>query len=57
MKCIKNVATNKIERVSNETAHTRVNSGKWNYIPKHEYKSQQETQQQAIQPNKDIVIE
>lgn len=39
MKCIKNKVTNEIERVNNETAHNRVNSGKWVYCPKHEYKS------------------
>lgn len=39
MKCVKNKVTNEIERVGNETAHNRVNSGNWVYCPKHEYKS------------------
>ena len=39
-KCIQNVKTDKVKRVSNNEAIEEVNSGKWKYIGKSIYKRQ-----------------
>ena len=39
MKCVKSKESGNIERVNDRTAHDRVNSGNWVYVPKHEFKS------------------
>ena len=39
MKCIKNLETSEIKRVSEYTAHFNVDGGDWIYIPKSEWKS------------------
>lgn len=39
MKCVKNVKTSEIVRVSEESADLKVSSGKWNYCSKSEWKS------------------
>ena len=38
MKCIKNITTNEIKRVSNEIATASVESGKFSFIPKKDWK-------------------
>lgn len=40
-KCIKNIKTGKIIRVGNEKAKKMVNSKKYEYCPKSEYKRQE----------------
>ena len=39
MKCVKSKESGNVERVSDEKAHNRVNSGLWVYCPKHEFKA------------------
>ena len=39
MKCVKNLATNEIKRVSDSIADTYVNTGKFKFIPKSEWKA------------------
>lgn len=39
MKCVKNVDTERIERVSDQLARKRVTAGTWKYIPKSQWKA------------------
>lgn len=41
-KCIKNIKTDKIVRVSNEKARKMVDNKKYEYCPKSEYKRQED---------------
>lgn len=38
MKCIQNVETKEIKRVTNEEGDASVRSGKWKFIPRSEWK-------------------
>ena len=40
MKCVKNLSTNEIKRVSDDRAVELVSMGKWNFAPKKEWKAQ-----------------
>ncbi len=39
MKCIKNTLSGKITRVKNEIADSQVDSGKWIFVPKKDWKN------------------
>lgn len=42
MKCVKNAATGRVDRVPDDVAEEMVNSGKVKYVPKHVFKEQQQ---------------
>ena len=53
MKCIKNDATHKIKRVTNELAIDLVSSGDWNYVPKAIWKRDVRDVSKNTKPNKE----
>ncbi len=53
MKCVANVATHKIKRVTNELANILVSSGDWNYVPKAIWKRDVRDVSKNTKPNKE----
>lgn len=53
MKCVANVATHKIKRVTNELATNMVSSGDWTYVPKEVWKREIRDVSKNTKPNKE----
>ena len=53
MKCVANVATHKIKRVTNELATNMVSSGGWTYVPKEVWKRETRDVSKNTKPNRE----